>query len=190
MFQGDRLVIMGRNGTGKSQFMGLIHRSMSDQETPGVRVGPQVVPGYTDQAMSFLPDRRSLLDYITGEFDEGDQRSKSLLAAAGFNPEKQDRPIGELYFGQRARLGLLALRLRLRAPNFCLLNEPTNHVDIAGQEQLGFEILTHGATCVLVSHDRSFVRGLGDRFLLIDRRKLTEVDTPEPFFAAMTDEAS
>ena len=188
VFQGDRLVILGRNGTGKSQFMGLMHRAMTGQETPGIRVSPQVVPGYVDQAMSMLPDKRSLLDYITSAFDEGDQRSKSLLAAAGFSLEKQERPIGELSFGQRARLGLLALRLQ--APNVYLLDEPTNHVDIAGQERLEEEILAHGATCVLVSHDRSFVRGLGDRFLLIDRRKLREIDTPEPFFAAMAHEQS
>jgi ATPase subunit of ABC transporter with duplicated ATPase domains len=147
-----------------------------------------VVPGYIDQAMSMLPDRRSLLEYITGQFDEGDQRSKSLLAAAGFSLEKQERPIGELSFGQRARLGLLALRLQ--APNVYLLDEPTNHVDIAGQERLEDEILAHGATCVLVSHDRSFVRGLGDRFLLIDKRKLTEVESTEAFFSTMAREQS
>ena len=188
VFQGDRLVILGRNGTGKSQFMGLLHRAMTGHETAGIRVSPQVVPGYIDQAMSMLPDRRSLLEYITGQFDQGDQRSKSLLAAAGFSLEKQERPIGELSFGQRARLGLLALRLQ--APNVYLLDEPTNHVDIAGQERLEEEILTHGATCVLVSHDRSFVRGLGNRFLLIDKRRLTEVESPEAFFAAMAREQS
>ena len=107
VFQGDRLVILGRNGTGKSQFIGLVHRAMTGAETPGMRVSPQVVPGYVDQAMSFLPARESPLGYITGRFDQGDQRSKSLLAAAGFAVEKQERPIAELSFGQRARLGLL-----------------------------------------------------------------------------------
>lgn len=186
IFQGDRLVILGRNGTGKSQFMGLLHRAMTGTETQGVRISPQVVPGYIDQAMSFLPDKRSPLDYITGEFDEGDQRSKSLLAAAGFPVEKQERPIAELSFGQRARLGLLALRLL--QPNFYLLDEPTNHVDIPGQERLEDEILAHGATCILVSHDRSFVRGLGNRFLLIDGKRIKEVENPEDFFAAMAEE--
>lgn len=188
IFQGDRVAILGRNGTGKSQFMGLLHRAMTGTETPGIRISPQVVPGYIDQAMSFLPDRRSPLDYITGAFDEGDQRSKSLLAAAGFAVEKQERPISELSFGQRARLGLLALRLL--EPNFYLLDEPTNHVDIPGQERLEDEILAHGATCILVSHDRSFVRGLGNRFLLIDGKRIKEVDDPEGFFAAMADEQS
>ena len=185
IFQGDRLVILGRNGTGKSQFMGMIHRAMTGTEIAGIRVSPQVVPGYVDQAMSFLPNKRSPLDYITGQFDQGDQRSKSLLAGAGFPLEKQDRPIAELSFGQRARLGLLALRLL--QPNFYLLDEPTNHVDIPGQERLEDEILTHGATCILVSHDRSFVRGLGSRFLLIEGKRLKEVDGPEPFFAAMAE---
>lgn len=186
IFQGDRLVILGRNGTGKSQFMGLLHRAMTGQETAGIRISPQVVPGYVDQAMSFLPDRRSLLDYITVTFNEGDQRSVSLLAAAGFPPEKQDWPIGQLSFGQRARLGLLAMRLL--KPNFYLLDEPTNHVDIPGQERLEAEILEHGATCVLVSHDRSFVRRLGSRFLVIEGRRLKEVDGPEAFFAEMAAE--
>ncbi|HEX9595410.1 MAG TPA: ATP-binding cassette domain-containing protein, partial [Anaerolineales bacterium] len=113
----------------------------------------------------------------------GDQRSKALLAAAGFPLEKQQRPIAELSFGQRARLGLLALRLS--EPNFYLLDEPTNHVDIPGQERLEDEIMAHGATCILVSHDRSFVRGLGSRFFVIDGRRLREVDSPEPFFGEM-----
>lgn len=188
VFQGDRIVVLGRNGTGKSQLMGMIHRAMTGSETPGVRVSPQVVPGYVDQAMSFLPNKSSPLDYITGQFDQGDQRSKSLLAAAGFPVEKQERPIAEMSFGQRARLGLLALRLV--EPNFYLLDEPTNHVDIPGQERLEDEILSHGATCILVSHDRSFVRGLGSRFLLIDGKKLKEVESPEHFFSAMAREAS
>ncbi|MDB5472708.1 MAG: family ATP-binding cassette protein [Devosia sp.] len=186
IFQGDRLVILGRNGAGKSQFMGLLHRAMQGSEAPGIRISPQTVPGYVDQAMSFLPDKRSPLDYITTAFNEGDQRSKSLLAGAGFPLEKQDRPIGQLSLGQRARLGLLAMRLL--QPNFYLLDEPTNHIDIAGQERLEAEILAHGATCILVSHDRSFVRGLGSRFLLIQGRQLKEIDGPESFFAELAGE--
>lgn len=188
IFQGDRVVILGRNGAGKSQLIGLIHRAMTGTAAAGIRVAPQTVPGHIDQAMSFLPTRDSPLGYITGRFDQGDQRSKSLLAGAGFAVEKQERPIAELSFGQRARLGLLATRLQ--EPNFYLLDEPTNHVDIAGQERLEQEILEHGATCILVSHDRSFVRGLGSRFLLIENRKLVEVDDPESHFAEMAREPS
>ena len=188
VFAGDRLVVLGPNGAGKSQFIGQVHRALTGAEVPGMRVSPQTVPGYVDQAMSFLPTKQSPLDYITSRFNQGDQKSKSLLAAAGFAPEKQDRPISELSFGQRARLGLLALRLR--EPNFYLLDEPTNHLDISGQEQLESEILEHGATAILVSHDRSFVRGLGSRFLVIEGRRLVEVDGPEDFFRSAQGKSS
>ena len=187
VFQGDRLVILGRNGTGKSQFIELVHRAIVGQDIAGIRVSPQVVPGYVDQAMSFLPPKQRLLDYVVAEFDQGDQRSRSLLASAGFAVEKQERPIGELSFGQRARLGLLAVRLR--EPNFYLLDEPTNHVDITGQERLEAEIVENGATALIVSHDRSFVRGLGTRFLVIDKGRAKEVDSPEPHFQEMAEDS-
>jgi ATPase subunit of ABC transporter with duplicated ATPase domains len=65
------------------------------------------------------------------------------------------------------------------------MDEPTNHVDIAGQERLESEILAHRATCIIVSHDRSFVRAIATRYLLIDNGILREVDTPEPFYQAV-----
>ncbi len=68
---------------------------------------------------------------------------------------------------------------RLAAPNLYLLDEPTNHVDIAGRERLEAEILEHQATCVLVSHDRFFVRAVGTRFLRIDRARMREMDGPD-----------
>jgi ATPase subunit of ABC transporter with duplicated ATPase domains len=186
VFQGDRIVLLGRNGAGKSQFVKLLHRAMTVPDgVKGIRVTPSLVLGYTDQDMSQLPLKGTPWDLIAG-FDVGDQRCRGLLAQAGFPIERQLRPIGELSFGQRARLGLLALRLT--EPNFYLMDEPTNHVDIAGRETLEAEILEHRATCILVSHDRSFVRGIGTRFLLIDGKKLKEVEGPETFFAQMAAE--
>ena len=76
------------------------------------------------------------------------------------------------------------LMLRLANPNFYLLDEPTNHLDIDGQEALESELMAHQASCLLVSHDRSFVRAVGNRFWMIDRKRLVEVESPEPFFAA------
>jgi len=96
--------------------------------------------------------------------------------------EMQKRRIATLSGGQKARLAMLALRLA--EPNFYLLDEPTNHLDIDGQEALEAEIINRSASCVFVSHDRSFVRTVGTRFWLIDKRRLVEVDDPEPFFAS------
>ena len=74
------------------------------------------------------------------------------------------------------------LVLRLQNPNFYLLDEPTNHLDIEGQEALERELFAHDAACLLVSHDRSFLHNVGNRFEWIDRRRLVEVESPEAFF--------
>jgi ATPase subunit of ABC transporter with duplicated ATPase domains len=64
----------------------------------------------------------------------------------------------------------------LAEPNFYLMDEPTNHVDIAGQERLEAEILAHEATCVLVSHDRFFIRAIGSRVFHIGDGTMRETD--------------
>ena len=183
VFQGDRIVLLGRNGAGKSQFVRLLRRAITEPDSvPGIKVTPSVVLGYVDQDMSQL-SARSTPDDVVGAFRIGDARSRALLAAAGFPVDRQQRPVGQLSLGQRARLGLLALRLT--EPNFYLMDEPTNHVDIAGREALESEILTHQATGILVSHDRSFVRNVGTRFLMIDGKRLREVESADSFFRGL-----
>jgi ATPase subunit of ABC transporter with duplicated ATPase domains len=175
VLQHDRVVVLGANGTGKSQLVGLLRRAIMERDSvPGVKVSPSVVLGYVDQQMTQLPGRETPLGFIAGGFRLGDQRSVSLLAGAGFTPEQHRVPIDRLSPGQKARLGLLALRLA--EPNFYLMDEPTNHVDIAGQEKLEAEILAHEATCILVSHDRAFAKAIGTRTLRIEAGRLNEID--------------
>ena len=138
--------------------------------------------GYGDQGLADLDDRDTPMAAISRRFDVGDQRARSLLAGAGVAILAQDKPIGSLSGGQKARLAMLVLRLT--KPNLHLLDEPTNHLDIEGQEALEAELLDEEATCLMVSHDRSFVRTVANRFWVIDRRRLVEVDHPEAFFAA------
>jgi ATPase subunit of ABC transporter with duplicated ATPase domains len=122
---------------------------------------------------------------VAGRFDIGDQRARGLLAGAGVNIQMQDTKIAALSGGQKSRLAMLVLRLQ--HPNFYLLDEPTNHLDIEGQEALEEELTGHGASCLLVSHDRSFLRNVGNRFWQIERKRLIEVDDPEAFLAAEMD---
>jgi ATPase subunit of ABC transporter with duplicated ATPase domains len=121
---------------------------------------------------------------IGRRFDVGDQRARALLAGAGLSIDRQSRPISRLSSGQKARLGMLLLRLV--QPNFYLLDEPTNHLDIEGQEALEDELISHHASCLLVSHDRTFVRTVGNRFWLIDKKKLVEQEGPENFFKSIS----
>ncbi|MGE0725619.1 MAG: ABC transporter ATP-binding protein, partial [Alphaproteobacteria bacterium] len=134
---------------------------------------PSAAMGYLDQLMSLLPGRESPHAFIAG-FDLGDARTRSLLAGAGFAIDRQLQPIERLSPGQKARLGLLAIRLQ--RPNLFLMDEPTNHLDIPGQEQLEEEILAQQATVVLVSHDRRFARAIATRWLLVEGGKMREVD--------------
>jgi len=72
----------------------------------------------------------------------------------------------------------------LQSPNLYLLDEPTSHLDIEGQEALEAQLDEGDVACVFVSHDRWFTRAAANRFLEIRRGRLVEVDSPEPFFEA------
>ena len=175
---GDRIVLLGANGTGKTRLVNLIEQALQGA-VGAIKSTPSVVPAYSDQHLSQLNEGDTPMRAVTREFDIGDQRARSALARAGVNIDMQDTQIGALSGGQKARLAMLILRLK--NPNFYLLDEPTNHLDIEGQEALETELIRHGASCLLVSHDRSFLRNVGNRFWWIKGKKLEEVDSPEPF---------
>ena len=185
--RGDRVVVLGPNGAGKTRLMSLVVEALT-AEVPGVRVAPSVVPGVSDQELSQLDAFASPMDAVTRGADMGDRTARTLLAGAGMGIDLQDRPVAALSGGQRARLAMLLLRLA--RPNLYLLDEPTNHLDVEGQEALEVELTAHGATALLITHDRAFMRAVGTRFWEIRGRRLVEVDDPEAFIEAQTqDEA-
>ncbi|TAX54800.1 ABC-F family ATP-binding cassette domain-containing protein [Rhizobium leguminosarum] len=183
--QGDRIVLLGLNGAGKSRLVSMLKQAIESPETArdSIKATPSLVLGYGDQALADLADTDTPIGTIIRRFDVGDQRARGLLAGAGMTIDMQAKPIGQLSGGQKARLGMLVLRLA--EPNFYLLDEPTNHLDIEGQEALEGELMAHEASCLLVSHDRSFVRAVGNRFWLIERKRLVEAESPEGFFASV-----
>ncbi len=204
--QGDRIVLLGLNGAGKTRLVKALRGAIAGAPAEGapikgasaegvsaeggtgagIKATPSLVLGYGDQALADLADADTPLLSLTRRFALSEQRARALLAGAGIAVEKQGQPLGRLSGGQKARLGLLVLRLT--EPNFYLLDEPTNHLDIEGQEALETELMAHQATCLFVSHDRSFVRAVANRFWRIDRKRLVEVEDAEAFFAeAATD---
>lgn len=177
--KGDRIVLLGRNGSGKSQLMSLVHRALQG-DIPGITVAPTVVEGWSDQSLGQLHTFPTPWAAVTERFDVGDERARALLAGAGIGVNLQSARISALSGGQKARLAMLVLRLT--RPNLYLLDEPTNHLDIEGQEALETELCAQEASCLLVSHDRAFVRGVGTRFWHIQGRRLVEVDGSDTFF--------
>ena len=178
---GDRIILLGANGTGKTQLVKMIQQALTGSSGL-VKCAPSVVPAYSDQHLSQLSDSDTPMTAVAGTFDIGDQRARGVLAGAGVTMQMQDTKIGALSGGQKARLAMLVLRLQ--NPNFYLLDEPTNHLDIEGQEALEDELIKLDASCLLVSHDRSFLRQVGNRFWWINGKKLEEVESPETFLNA------
>ncbi|WP_373355121.1 ABC-F family ATP-binding cassette domain-containing protein [Pseudoroseicyclus sp. CXY001] len=180
--RGDRVVLMGPNGAGKTQLVNRVLAAIGGED-PTIRAAATLVLGHSAQDLDQIGGSGHAFDLITHRFDLGDDRARSLLAGAGLTPEQQKAPLAALSGGQRARLAMLVLRL-IR-PNFYLLDEPTNHLDIDGQKTLQEELMEKEATCLIVSHDRSFIRTIATRLWVIEGRRLKEVDDPEPVFAGL-----
>lgn len=163
--RGDRLVISGVNGCGKSTLLRAILNGGSC-----IRVGPSVKIGILDQELSALPLDLRVLEFFTSQFKFDQQQTINNLASSGFSYADLQKNIGDLSYGERARLALLMLRLS--TPNFLLLDEPTNHLDIDTQEMLESEIHRINPAAIIVSHDVRFIENVGTRFYEISNGQL------------------
>ncbi|MCC6920006.1 MAG: ABC-F family ATP-binding cassette domain-containing protein [Alphaproteobacteria bacterium] len=176
---GDRIALLGPNGSGKTRFIDRVRTALGGPD-PHIRGAASVKLGVSDQALSQLDIWRTPWEAVTRSGTGGDQRARALLAGAGIALDMQTAPLARLSGGQRARLAMLLLRLT--EPNFYLLDEPTNHLDIEGQEVLEAELIEQGAACLLVSHDRAFVRAVATRVWVIEGKRLVEVNDVGPVF--------
>ena len=176
---GDRVALLGSNGAGKTQLVKRLRAALAVPDA-NIRGAASLRIGYSDQALSLLDDFPTPWEAAKRSSGLSDHQARSQLAGAGIGIDAQVAPLSRLSGGQRARLAMLLLRLI--QPNFYLLDEPTNHLDIDGQDMLEDELLEHSAACLLISHDRAFVRAVATRIWIISDRRLVEVDDPDPFF--------
>ena len=176
---GDRIALLGANGTGKTRMVDRVRSALAG-EAPDIRGAASLKLGYSDQALSQLAAFATPWDAVKRSDKLTDHQARAQLAGAGIDIDAQNAPLARLSGGQRARLAMLLLRLS--RPNFYLLDEPTNHLDIDGQTMLEGELIEHGAACLLVSHDRTFVSSVATRVWVISGRRLIEVNDPAPVF--------
>jgi ATPase subunit of ABC transporter with duplicated ATPase domains len=186
---GERVALLGANGAGKSTLLSVIAAAHDPKlvhydATAEVRFNPACRLVYFDQTMADLPLGQSLVEYLTDAEGVTDRDAIKLLAQAGFAFARIREPIGVLSYGERSRL--MFLKMKLLQPNLYLLDEPTSHLDIEGQEDLEGQLEETEVACIFVSHDRYFTRTAATRFLEIRKGRLVEVESAEDFFDAQT----
>ncbi len=159
--RGERIALVGPNGTGKSTLL----RTLLGEHSPAegiARIGSGIMPSYYRQDLAGVPMGRALYDIIQDLrplWNRG--QIQSHLARFGFPGDEVQRTADTLSGGERARVALA--QMVLARANFLVLDEPTNHLDVESIEALEDALDAYGGTVLLVSHDRALLRSAGDR---------------------------
>jgi ATP-binding cassette subfamily F protein 3 len=163
--RGQKLAIVGLNGTGKSTLLKAITGEIPFI-TGGARLGSQVKLGYFDQHHRNLDARNSVYQQIQAVVPMAPKQDVlGFLAKFQFRGDDVDKPVTVLSGGERARLSVATL-IR-EGVNLLLLDEPTNHMDIHSMEAMEDTILSFTGAVVLVTHDRYLLGRVADSLLRI-----------------------
>ncbi|MBQ0067294.1 MAG: ABC-F family ATP-binding cassette domain-containing protein [Phascolarctobacterium sp.] len=171
ILRGEKVALIGANGTGKSTFLKTILGEVSPL-AGSVKIGNRVQTGYFSQSYERLNNEQTLLDNFLQEYSFTIEQTRSLLGGMLFHGDDVFKKIGELSGGQKARLVLL--KLVLDGANFLVLDEPTNHLDILAQETVEAALCAFDGTVLLVTHDRYFVKEIAERIWEIKNGVLTD----------------
>lgn len=168
---GDKIAIMGANGTGKSTFMKVIAHEITP-DSGAVRLGPGQRVGYFSQEQDTLESERTVLATARSAGAGSESDVRTFLHKFLFGGHMVEQRVGDLSYGERARL-MLAL-LVLRGSTVLLLDEPLNHLDLDAREEFEEALTSFDGTVVLVSHDRYAVQRLASRVIEIRDGRIVE----------------
>nr|WP_321471869.1 ABC-F family ATP-binding cassette domain-containing protein [uncultured Paludibaculum sp.] len=162
--RGERWAVMGRNGAGKTTLLRMIAGALQPDEG-SVRLGASLKMGYfAQQSLDVLDYDLTVIEQLQRDFPlDGLGALRTLAGAFQFCGDDVEKPIRALSGGEKSRLAMA--RMLYDPPNFLVLDEPTNHLDLATKEMLVDALKEFEGTMIFVSHDRTFLRGLGSRVL-------------------------
>ena len=158
---GERVALIGSNGSGKSTFVKTIMGTQDLQINGSVYVGPSVKIGYLPQIINFPNVDQQLLEYFKNEVGLNEQRARQILAGFQFYKEDVNKRIKNLSGGEKIRVKLA--ELLQQKINTLIFDEPTNHIDIPTKEVLEEAIEGFEGTFIFVSHDRYFINKFADK---------------------------
>ena len=161
---GERIALLGDNGTGKSTFIKCL---LGEEDCQGkIQFGPTVKWGYLPQIIHFDHPERSLYDTMLYEKNLTPQQARDRLGAFLFQGEDVFKTVGTLSGGEQSRLRLCMLMDE--KINLLILDEPTNHLDIASREWVEAAIEEFEGVLLFVSHDRYFIEKFAERIWLLE----------------------
>ena len=170
--RGEKVALIGLNGTGKST---LLRRIGGGIAMSGGKIvcGGNVRMGFYDQENLNLQPHLRVLDQLWFDNTRMSQTEvRSLLALVRLGAEDIDKRVGELSRGERARLALAMLMAKDN--NFLVLDEPTNHLDLSSREALEQALIDYQGTLLFVSHDRYFINKIAGKVDVLSDGKVTE----------------
>lgn len=166
VLQGQRIAILGANGTGKSTFLKTI-MGIAPQLAGNYLLGHQIEVGYFDQQLAQFNTSKTVLEELWDEYPDLDRTSiRTVLGSFLFSADEVFKTVDVLSGGEKVRLSFA--KLLLKHSNFLILDEPTNHLDIIGKEALEESLSDFEGTILFVSHDRYFIKKIATSVLYLD----------------------
>lgn len=168
---GDKVCLMGKNGSGKSTFikalLGIIKPNQGQ-----IKLGSNVSIGYIPQEIKFDNPNATILDIARKNFEGNETTLRASLAKFLFYGENVFKRVNSLSGGEKVRLKLFEL-IQAKA-NFLILDEPTNHIDIDTKELLEEALSEYKGTILFISHDRYFINKLAQKIIYIENKQFKE----------------
>jgi len=169
--KGEKIGITGPNGTGKTTLLNII-QGIEECDTGKVQVGETIVFGYYSQKGLAFKEGKRIIEIVSDVGDhipmaDGTSLTPSkLLARFNFPPHVQYQPVSTLSGGEKRRLYLLTILMK--NPNFLILDEPTNDLDIVTLQTLEDFLRDFGGCALIVSHDRYFMDKMIDHLFVFE----------------------
>ena len=168
--RGERVALIGNNGTGKTTILKLIN-GIIQPDSGSIYLGAKVAIGYYDQEHHVLDPDKTLFQEIQDAYpDLNNTQIRNTLAAFLFTDDDVFKYIRDLSGGERGRVSLA--KLMLSNANLLILDEPTNHLDIVSKEILENALNSYTGTVLYVSHDRYFINATATRIIELTNRNI------------------
>jgi ATP-binding cassette, subfamily F, member 3 len=169
--KGERVAVLGNNGTGKSTLIKCITGEMNI-DSGLLKIGESIRSAYLPQVIAFERPQLAILDTIRNAMEIGEGEARGLLAKYRFGKDDVNKLVESLSGGEKSRLRLCILMQK--DVNLLLLDEPTNHLDIESREWLENALSEFEGTIVFISHDRYFINKFATRISQLHDGRITD----------------